>query len=185
MVKMKEKKIHKCKKKIALVIPVFTPIFTPIFWGFWGPQYFEIGHWPPCRSTTPEICSCQKYFFFFKITFQNKPSVLGWGASLGAPHPEVRLEDVKTEGPPPLAPWPLAPGLGLVPSRPLLRPLARMVNPTPRAAPEVEVEEVEAMDEIAPELMEVADKLPEEERRDASPALLVITPSRQGMLSPA
>ena len=105
------------------------------------------------------------FFFFFKITFQNKPSVLGWGASLGAPHPEVRLEDVKTEGPPPLAPWPLAPGLGLVPSRPLLRPLARMVNPTPRAAPEVEVEEVEAM--------------------DASPALLVMTPSRQGMLSPA
>ena len=49
----------------------------------------------------------------------------------------------------------------------------------------MEVEEVEAMDEIAPELMEVADKLPEEERRDASPALLVITPSRQGMLSPA
>ena len=115
---------------------------------------------------------------FFKITFQNKPSVQGWGASLGAPHPEVRLEDVKPEGPPPLAPWPLAPGLGLVPSRPLLRPLARMVNPTLRAAPEVEVE-------IAPELMEVADKLPEEERRDASPALLVMTQSRQGMLSPA
>ena len=60
-----------------------------------------------------------------------------------------------------------------------------MVNPTLRAAPEVEVEEVEAMDEIAPELMEVADELPEEERRDASPALLVMTPSRQGMLSPA
>ena len=60
-----------------------------------------------------------------------------------------------------------------------------MVNPTPRAAPEVEVEEVETTDEIAPELMEAADELPEEERRDASPALLVMTLSRQGMLSPA